>query len=158
MSITGRLEKFPLALAGAALLAMTLVTSPAMAAEAAKPRPVWRSWNARTHEDMQSKYLLFLTTVYQEELKAWKRAGLLLDYKILVREPRGPEEPDITIMYKYAGLAAMDRPSREWTDVGEKALERFKNDPEAQAMIANSDSLRRFIGWSPLAREVLLDE
>ncbi len=107
---------------------------------------------------MQSEYLLFLTTVYQEQLRAWKQAGLLMDYKILVREPRSPDDPDVTIMYKYAGLAAMDRPSREWAEVADKAMERFKDDLEAQSMIANSDSLRTFIGWSPLAREVLLDE
>lgn len=144
--------------AAMALVIAALTPLSALASDEGKLKPVWRSWNARTHEDKQSEYLLYISKIYQEEMKAWKQAGLLTDYKVLIREPRGPDDPDVTLMFQYSDLAALDRPSELWAKASRKALEKFKDDPEAQKMIANSDSLRTFIGWSPVARELLLDK
>ncbi len=140
------------------LLAGALTPMQAFAGEQHKPRPVWRGWSARTHDDKQAEYIRFLDKIHHEELKAWKAAGLLTDYKVLIHEPRGPDDPDVTIMYQYASAAAMDRPSKLWAEVSKKALEKSKNDPEAQKMMAESDSLRRFIGWFPMSREVVWEE
>lgn len=148
-----------IAVSVAMALAMAALTPiSALASDERNVKPVWRSWNARTHEDKQSEYLLYISKIYNEEMKAWKKAGLLTDYKVLIREPRGPDDPDITLMFQYSDLAALDRPSELWAEASRKALEKFKDDPEAQKMMANSDSLRTFIGWSPVARELLLDK
>lgn len=135
-----------------------LTPTPSLAADKFVPRPVWRSWNARTYEDKQSEYLRFIAKIHYEELRAWKEAGLLIDYKVLIREPRGPDDPDVTIMYEYANLSAMDKSPEIWSAVSKKALAKFENDKDAQKMIAESDSLRKFIGWSPVARELVFDQ
>src|SRR5688500_10496162 len=110
------------AISAALALAMaTLIPASALAADAGHLKPVWRSWNARTHEGKQSEYLLYISKIYQEEMKAWKQAGLLTDYKVLIREPRSPDDPDVTLMFQYSDLAALDRPSELWAEASRKA-------------------------------------
>src|SRR5690348_11325938 len=58
------------------LLAGALTPMQAFAGEQHKPRPVWRGWSARTHDDKQAEYIRFLDKIHHEELKAWKAAGL----------------------------------------------------------------------------------
>ena len=117
--------------------------------------PVWRTWGARAVEAKKGDYLRYIVKVYYHKLEAWKQAGLLTDYKVLVTEPRGPNDPDVIFMFQYPNMAALDVSDDVWEEIGTKALEKFKDDKEIQTLNAEYVSWRQFTGWSPTAREVV---
>ena len=49
----------------------------------------------------------------RQEQEAAKKAGLILDYRVLVVEARGPNDPDIYLVTEYKNWAALDRPGRQ---------------------------------------------
>ncbi|MFC4312277.1 hypothetical protein ACFPN2_24560 [Steroidobacter flavus] len=118
--------------------------------------PVWRTWTARVAEDKMDDYLNYLTKVYKHNLAAWKAAGLITDYKILIIEPRGADDPNILMMYQYRNMAALDAPEELWTQASKQALDKIQ-DPEVRKLIgADYDEWRTYTGWAPTAREVKL--
>ncbi|MGB9331039.1 MAG: hypothetical protein WCB10_09740 [Steroidobacteraceae bacterium] len=50
----------------------------------------------------------YLATTYKKEQEAAKKAGLILSYRVVVIEPRGPQDPDILLVTEYNNWAALD--------------------------------------------------
>jgi hypothetical protein len=145
----------PLATAVAVILT-TLTPIASLAGEDVDKGPVWRTWTARVAEDKMDDYLNYLTKVYQHNMAAWKAAGLLTDYKILVTQPQGVDDPNIFMMFQYKNMAALDAPSALWAEASKKALDQIK-DPEARKLMEiDYEAWRTFTGWAPTAREVIL--
>ena len=144
-------------LATAVALTLTALTPIAsLAGEDIDKGPVWRTWTARVAEDKMDDYLNYLTKVYKHNMAAWKAAGLLTDYKILVVEPRGADDPNIFLMFQYKNMAALDAPSALWAEASKQALDQIK-DPEARKLMEiDYEAWRTYLGWAPTAREVIL--
>jgi hypothetical protein len=140
-----------------ALVLMLTASIPAasLADEDIDKGPVWRTWTARVAEDKMDDYLNYLSNVYKHNLAAWKAAGLLTDYRILVTDPHGADDPNIFLMFQYKNMAGLDAPSALWAQASKQALDQIK-DPEARKLIdVNYEEWRTYTGAST-AREVNL--
>lgn len=62
----------------------------------------------RTVDGHFDDYMHWLDTVWKQEEEAAKKAGILTDYKVLVAQPRGPQDPDIYLIEFYPNWATFD--------------------------------------------------
>jgi hypothetical protein len=76
-----------------------------------------RNWNdgpvinvsaIRTVDGHFDDYMRWLATSFKKQQEAAKKAGLVLSYRVLVAEPRGPNDPDIYLVIEYKNWAALD--------------------------------------------------
>ena len=49
-----------------------------------------------------------LKGTYRQEMEAFKKAGLVLDYKIYQVPPRSPQDPNLILTVTYPNFAALD--------------------------------------------------
>jgi hypothetical protein len=95
--------------ATAALLALTTLTSTAYAdGRDWNDGPVINVGAVRTVYGHFDDYMHYLATTYKKEQEAAKKAGLILSYRVIVVEPRGPQDPDILLVTEYKNWAALD--------------------------------------------------
>ena len=95
--------------ATAALLALTTLTSTAYAdGRDWNDGPVINVASVRTAYGHFDDYMHYLATTYKQEQEAAKKAGLILSYRVVVIEPRGPQDPDILLVTEYKNWAALD--------------------------------------------------
>ena len=62
----------------------------------------------RTVDGHFDYYMHWLDTVWKKQEDAAKKAGILTGYRVLVAQPRGPQEPDIYLVEFYPNWAAFD--------------------------------------------------
>ena len=62
----------------------------------------------RTEYGRFDDYMKFLSTNWKQAEEAEKKAGLILSYKVLQVEPRGPDDPDLYLVVTYKNWAALD--------------------------------------------------
>jgi hypothetical protein len=76
-----------------------------------------RNWNdgpvinvsaIRTLDGHFDDYMRWLATGFKKQEEAAKKAGFILSYRVLVAEPRGPNDPDIYLVVEYKNWAALD--------------------------------------------------
>jgi len=76
-----------------------------------------RNWNdgpvinvsaIRTLDGHFDDYMKWLATGFKKQEEAAKKAGLVLSYRVLVAEPRSPNDPDIYLVVEYKNWAALD--------------------------------------------------
>jgi hypothetical protein len=102
-SITRRLQVF-----GSALLLATIATAAfANGTDFNDGRVVSRT-AIRTADGHFDDYMHWLDTVWKKQEEAAKKAGILSDYKVLVAQPRGPQDPDIYLVEFYPNWATFD--------------------------------------------------
>jgi hypothetical protein len=95
--------------ATAALLALTTLTSTVYAdGRDWNDGPVINVASVRTAYGHFDDYMHYLATTYKKEQEAQKAAGLILSYRVILVEPRGPQDPDILLITEYKNWAALD--------------------------------------------------
>lgn len=62
----------------------------------------------RTVDGHFDDYMHWLATTFKKEQEAAKKAGLITGYRVIVVEPRGPNDPDIYLVVEYKNWAALD--------------------------------------------------
>lgn len=76
-----------------------------------------RNWNdgpvinvsaIRTLDGHFDDYMRWLATGFKKQEEAAKKAGLVLSYRVLVAEPRSPNDPDVYLVIEYKNWAALD--------------------------------------------------
>ena len=70
--------------------------------------PVINVASIRTVDGHFDDYMHWLATTYKKQQEAAKKAGLITAYRVVVIEPRGPNEPDILLVTEYKNWAALD--------------------------------------------------
>ena len=92
----------------------------ALVAASALTTPVYadgRDWNdgpvinvssIRTVDGHFDDYMHWLATTYKQQQEAAKKAGLITSYRVIVIEPRGPNEPDVLLVTEFKNWAALD--------------------------------------------------
>jgi hypothetical protein len=140
-----------------AVFAATLLPALAQAQTPVRPfhdGPVWDITFVRTKPGIGLKYINYLATDWKTEQEALKKAGLILDYKVIGTETHGTTDWDLMLMTEYKDLATMEADQDKREEVSNKAL---KSDD--QKMIAGYEeraSWREIVG-SRLAREIVLE-
>jgi hypothetical protein len=62
----------------------------------------------RTVDGHFDDYMHWLRTTFKKTSEAAKKAGLITGYRVIVVEPRGPNDPDIYLITEYKNWAALD--------------------------------------------------
>jgi hypothetical protein len=70
--------------------------------------PVINVSSIRTVDGHFDDYMHWLATTYKKQQEAAKKAGLITSYRVIVIEPRGPNEPDILLVTEFKNWAALD--------------------------------------------------
>jgi hypothetical protein len=95
--------------AGAALCALaTLSTTVYADGRDWDDGPVINVAAIRTVDGHFDDYMHWLRTVYKKTQEAAKKAGLITAYRVVVVEPRGPNDPDIYLVTEFKNWAALD--------------------------------------------------
>jgi len=93
----------------AALVALSTLTTPAYAdGRDWNDGPVINVASIRTVDGHFDEYMHWLATTYKKQQEASKKAGLITSYRVIVIEPRGPNEPDILLVTEFKNWAALD--------------------------------------------------
>jgi hypothetical protein len=62
----------------------------------------------RTVDGHFDDYMQWLATTWKKQEETAKKAGLILSYRVLVVEARGPNDPDIFLITEFKNWAALD--------------------------------------------------
>ena len=93
----------------AALVAVSALTTPVYAdGRDWNDGPVINVSSIRTVDGRFDDYMHWLATTYKKQQEAAKKAGLITSYRVIVIEPRGPNEPDILLVTEFKNWAALD--------------------------------------------------
>lgn len=149
------MKTFLRAVAVAAALSLTLGAAGAAQAQNAERvydnGPVWVISYIETKTGMFDDYMAYLSKQWRESNEANKRAGVVLDYKVLqVDQPRDGE-PDVILMIQYRNMAAFDRPLAETEATAAKV---FGSVVKSNQAFAGRNAMRTNRG-SLSAREML---
>ena len=96
--------------AAAALLAATALTTTTAFADGRdwSDGPVINVASIRTVDGHFDDYMHWLATGYKKLQEGAKKAGLILNYRVMVVEARGPNDPDVLLVTEYKNWAALD--------------------------------------------------
>src|SRR5882724_8459347 len=95
--------------AGGALLSLAGLSTIALAdGQDWNDGPVINVASIRTVDGHFDDYMHWLATTYKKQQEAAKKAGLITTYRVVVIEPRGPNEPDILLVTEFKNWAALD--------------------------------------------------
>ena len=93
----------------AALVAASTLTTPVYAdGRDWNDGPVINVASIRTVDGHFDDYMHWLATTYKQQQEAAKKAGLITSYRVIVIEPRGPNEPDVLLVTEFKNWAALD--------------------------------------------------
>jgi hypothetical protein len=119
--------------------------------------PVWSIQFIRTTPGHFDDYLKYIRQNYMPQSDEGKKAGLILDTKVFVKNPSNPQDWDIAFATLYKNMAALDFSAEN--DKKNKAIaeKHFKTPDEAkqQEMMKPRFEWRTTVG-SDLVREVTL--
>jgi hypothetical protein len=91
-----------------------LLAAPMLAGTALADGPDWTDGpvinvaSIRTVDGHFNDYMHWLATTYKKQQEAAKKAGLILGYRVIVVEARGPNDPDIYLVTEFKSWAALD--------------------------------------------------
>ena len=140
-----------------------LIPSAALAQAASQPTqparpyrngPVWTITFVHTKPGLGLKYMEFLATEWKREQDALKKAGLILDYKVIGAESHSPNDWDLMLMIEFKDLATLEANTDKIEAVAMQALE--LNDQKMLQGFQERSSWREIIG-DRLAREIILE-
>lgn len=97
----------------------------------------------RTVDGHFDDYMHWLDTVWKKQEEAAKKAGILTDYKVLVAQPRGPQDPDIYLVQFYPNWATFDGIGAKMDSISKQLAGSVK---EADTQEASRSSIRTILG------------
>ena len=116
--------------------------------------PVWDVGFIKVKPGVGLKYMNWLATEWKTEQEALKKAGLILDYKVIETEAHGTNDWDLMLMTEFKDLATMEAQEDKREDVANKATN--SNDQKMIAGYEERMSWREIVGGR-LAREIVLE-
>jgi hypothetical protein len=139
--------------AAGALLTLTTLTTAAYAdGRNYNDGPVINVSAIRTKDGHFDDYMKFLATTYKATQDAAMKAGLILSSRVLVTQPRGPNDPDIYLVVEYKNWAALDGLGSKFDAISSKVEGSID---KAAASTAERDRIRTLLG-SQTMQEALL--
>lgn len=140
---------------GVALAISLLCPLMALAQQAAKPYhdgPVWEIAFIKTKAGMEDRYMRYLSEEWKREQEASKKAGYILDYKVIATEAHGTQDFNVILMTEFKDLATMEANSEKIEALGQQL---FGGQSKIESGYQDRGSYRKVIA-SRLAREIVL--
>ena len=116
--------------------------------------PVWTITFVHTKPGLGLKYMEFLATDWKREQEAFKKAGLILDYKVIGAEAHSPTDWDLMLMIEFKDLATLEANEDKMEAVSMQALD--LNDQKMLQGYQDRSSWREILG-DRLTREIILE-
>ncbi len=116
--------------------------------------PVWTLTFVHTKPGLGLKYMEYLATEWKKEQDALKKAGLILDYKVIGAESHSPNDWDLMLMTEFKDLATYEANEDKMEAVAMQALD--LNDQKMLQGYQERSSWREILG-DRLAREIILE-
>jgi L-rhamnose mutarotase len=115
--------------------------------------PVWRVQLIRVKPNQMDAYLTSLRQSTKPLVEEQKKAGVVMDYKIFLKETKNtPEDWDICVAIEYKNHAAMDG----LTAKGEAARDKILGSKQAAQQLGEKRAEIREIISSELMQEIFL--
>ncbi len=114
--------------------------------------PVWDIGYIRVKAGMEDRYLRFISDSWKREQEALKKAGYVLDYKVIVTEAHGSQDFNVMLMTQYKDLATMEANSDKMETV---ALQLEGGQQKMETGYQDRASYRDVLG-NRLGREIIL--
>jgi hypothetical protein len=132
---------------------LLLVTPALLAQEHYTEGPVWRVSLVRVKPTHMDEYLTSLRQSSKPLLEEQKRQGIIMDYKLFLKETRNnPEDWDLCLAIEYKNHAAMDGLAAKGEAVRDKIL---GGKQQAQQLAEKRQEIRETIS-SELLQEIIL--
>jgi hypothetical protein len=96
-------------------------------------------------------YIAWLNSTWKPTMEAFKKAGLIIDYKVFSLTPKSPDQPNIILWITYKNMAALDK-SAEQDEVAKKVI--CNTECQNKARVARNE-YRKTLG-TELIREIIL--
>lgn len=144
----------PLTLVGV-LLAFALLL-PAVAQQPVKPfhdGTVWDIVFVRVKAGMTERYLRHIAGEWKREQDAIKKAGYIMDYKVIVTEPHSTQDYNVILMTQFKDLASLEGNSDK---IEALAMEMFGGQQKVESGYEERASYREVVG-NRLGREIILE-
>ena len=97
------------------------------------------------------EYIDWLNSTWKPTMEAFKKAGLITDYKVFRLTPKSPDQPNIILWITYKNMAALDK-GVELEDVAKKVI--CSTECQNKARVARSE-YRKVLGEEYI-RELIL--
>jgi hypothetical protein len=139
----------------AVLSTIVLLASSGIAAAADRPYTegsVREVSSIRTVDGMFDDYMAWLAGPWQQLMEEQKKAGMIINYQVMLAFPRSPAEPDLYLITEYKNMAALDGLEEKFEPIMEKVL---GDRQKANADSAARGKMRTVLG-SQLVRELNL--
>ena len=115
--------------------------------------PIWRVQLIRVKPTQMDAYLTSLRQSTKPLIEEEKRTGMIMDYKIFLKETKhGPEDWDICVAIQYKNHAAMDGLAAK----GEAARDKIMGGKQAAQQLGEKRAEIREIVSSELLQEIFL--
>ena len=135
------------------VLACLLLVVPLIAQEHYTEGPVWRVTLIRVKPAQMDAYIASLRQATKPQFDEEKRQGIILDYKVFLKETKeNPEDWDIAVAVQYKNHAAMDGLAAKGEAVRDKIL---GGKQPAQDLAEKRLAIREIIS-SELLQEIIL--
>jgi hypothetical protein len=132
---------------------LSLLVPAALAQEHYTEGPVWRTQLIRVKPTAMDAYLTSIRQYSKPVLDEQKRTGMIMDYKIFLKETKSsPEDWDICLAVEYKNHAAMDGLAAKAEAIRDKVL---GGKPQAQQLSEKRAEIRETIS-SDLLQEIFL--
>ena len=115
------------------------------------PGPVTQVSYIRVKDGRFDDYMRHLGGMYRKQMEAFKKAGLVTDYKVYSSNPRSPAEANVILTVTYPNMAAFDR-GKDFDAIGQQVAGSFNEQNKA---FADRGVMREVIG-TELVREMVL--
>lgn len=106
----------------------------------------------RTVDGHFNDYMHWLDTVWKKQEEASKKAGILTDYKVLVAQPRSPQDPDIYLVEFYPNWATFDGIGTKLDSISKQLAGSVK---EADTQEAGRAKIRTILGTEVMQEAAL---
>jgi hypothetical protein len=135
------------------MISLLLLTPALFAQEHYTEGPVWRVQLIRVKPTQMDAYLTSLRQSTKPLIEEEKRQGVIMDYKIFLKETKNnPEDWDIAVAIEYKNHAAMDGLAAK----GEAARDKILGGKQAAQQLGEKRAEIREIVSSELLQELFL--
>jgi hypothetical protein len=97
------------------------------------------------------EYIDWLNSTWKPTMEAFKKAGLIIDYKVFRLTPKSPDQPNIILWITYKNMAALDK-GVELEEVAKKVI--CNTECQNKARVARN-GYRKVLG-NEFIRELIL--
>ena len=128
----------------AALPALAALTTTALAdCRDFNDGPVINVASIRTVDGHFDDYMHWLATTWKKQQETAKAAGLIISYRVILIEPRGPQDPDVLLVTEFKNWAALDNLGSKFDKI---AAEMEGSVDNANKGLADRNAIRRILG------------